>query len=183
MLCNFINPFYLETGLDELYFVSSGVSAKPEVLQAVNIGRADIEAFITDRLIQNECLVPWSYQVKLIFATSEVSKTMSNKVAQAKAERNTFAQLIILSIQNVIDWKNRVSKVTLGLWSTDQNAEKNKGPPHLFFTWWTMLSVDKPWRTDRGSSRKFFVFVTREADTRTIVHCMHITNWSLAPNS
>ena len=72
----------MEIGLDELYCLSSGVQAKPEatanLLEAVDIGRAAMEAFITDRLIEKNVLFhdPIKRNKLKTFATSELSETI-----------------------------------------------------------------------------------------------------------
>ncbi|KAH3719846.1 hypothetical protein DPMN_062730 [Dreissena polymorpha] len=91
--------------MDELYCLSSGVPAEPKaavnILKAVEIGCAAMEAFITGCLIEKNVLLhdPVKQNKLKTFATSEVSKTIrisGNKPAHVKAERNILAQLILL---------------------------------------------------------------------------------------
>jgi len=81
-LCSFTNPFEIDTGLDELYWWSSGIPAKPEaatnLLDAVDIGRAAMKDFITDRLINKTAALhdPIRRNKLKTYATSEVSQTV-----------------------------------------------------------------------------------------------------------
>ncbi|KAH3862701.1 hypothetical protein DPMN_025674 [Dreissena polymorpha] len=104
--------------MDDFYCLSFGVPVEPvaaaNILKAVSICCAAMEAFITGCLIEKNVLLhDLVRQNKLkTYATSEVIKKIrssSNKLAQAKPKRNILAQLILLLIQNDIDLERILS--------------------------------------------------------------------------
>lgn len=111
-ICGFTNPFSTDNNPDELYCLSSGVPAKPDVaadlLKAYKIGQTAMEDFINSRLVNKttDFHSPIKRNKLKTFATTEVTKTVrstQNKITQIKAERNIFGQLVLLSVQHDID--------------------------------------------------------------------------------
>ena len=108
---NFTNPFQTEI-MDEVFCLSSGKPAPTEVktdlLRADECGRAAMETFIKERLVDKS--VPFHepikrMKLKTFASTTLVKKVKSsdNKLVQIKAERNIFGQLVLLSVENNID--------------------------------------------------------------------------------
>ena len=108
-ICSFTNPFNTERCAEEFYCLSCGLLAKLDVaadlLNACKIGKASIEKFIQDRVVNHNVAFhnPIKRNTLKTFAKAEVKKTLKstqNRMAQIKAERNIFGQLVLLSVQN-----------------------------------------------------------------------------------
>lgn len=111
-ICSFTNPFDTGRSTEHLYCLSSGVPAKPDVaedlLNAASIGETSMTEFLQNRLIDRtvEFHSPIKRNKLKTFVTAEVKKTVKsskNKITQIKAERNIFAQLILLTVEHDID--------------------------------------------------------------------------------
>ena len=111
-ISGFTNPFSSEINPDELFCLSSGVPAKPNVandlLQAPDIGATSRDTFIRTRLVERS--VGFHEPIKCnelkTFATSGVTKKLTsslNKMTQVRAERNVFDQLVLLALEHDLD--------------------------------------------------------------------------------
>ena len=108
----FTNPFSSSVEDNELYCLSSGVPAKPDIakdlIEAQDIGRKAMEDFISTRLVDKS--VGFHNPIKRnklkTFAAIEVKKKLTssqNKYSQIRAKRNVFGQLVLLSIELNVD--------------------------------------------------------------------------------
>ena len=84
------------------------LDAAADLLNACKIGKASIEKFIQDRMVNHNVAFhnPIKRNKLKTFAKAEVKKTLKstqNRMTQIKAERNIFGQLVLLSVQNDID--------------------------------------------------------------------------------
>ena len=117
-ICSFTNQFNTERCAKQLYYLASGLPAKPDVatdlLNACKIGKASMEEFIQNRMVNQT--VAFHYPIKRnklkTLANADVKKTLKNtqnKMTQIKAERNIFGQLVLLSVKNNIDLQATLS--------------------------------------------------------------------------
>ena len=111
-ISGFTNPFCSDVNPNELYCLSSGVPAKPDVaddlLKAPEIGRNAMENFVKKRLVDKTMSFhdPIKRNKLKTFAASQVTKKVTssqNKISQIRAERNVFGQLVLLAIQHDVD--------------------------------------------------------------------------------
>ena len=111
-ISGFTNPFCSDVNPNELYCLSSGVPAKPDVaddlLKAPEIGRNAMENFFRKRLVDKTVNFhdPIKRNKLKTFAASQVTKKVTNsqnKISQIRAERNVFGQLVLLAIQHDVD--------------------------------------------------------------------------------
>ena len=111
-ISGFTNPFCSDVNTNELYCLSSGVPAKPDVandlLKASDIGRNAMEHFVKTRLVDKT--IGFHEHIKCnklkTFAANQVTKKVTssqNKVSQIRADRNVFDQLVLLAIQHDVD--------------------------------------------------------------------------------
>ena len=108
----FTNPFQVENK-EELYCLSSGIPATQEVsnslLQALELGKDAMVTFFEKRLVDKSLKFHEPIQrMKILktFAsmqTSQKIKSTQSKPIEVRAERNVFAQLVLLSLKNNID--------------------------------------------------------------------------------
>ena len=117
-ISSFTNPFGTEQNCNELYCLSSGVPVKEEVandlLNVMKKGKLCFDEFVEDRLVDRTVSFhsPIKRNKLKTFAASEVKKTIKssqNKMTQIRAERNIFAQLVLLAVQNDIDLEMTLS--------------------------------------------------------------------------
>lgn len=96
-IVGFTNPFSSSVDANNLYCLSSGVPAKPDIandlLEAPVIGQKSIENFIKSRLVEKS--VGFNDPIKRnklkMFAACEIKKKVTssqNKMSQIRAERN-----------------------------------------------------------------------------------------------
>ena len=106
-ISGFTNPFCSDVNPNELYCLSSGVPAKPDVaddlLKAPDIGRNAMEHFIKTRRVDKTMGFhePIKRSKLKTFAASQVTKNVTNsqnKINHIRAERNVFGQLVLLAI-------------------------------------------------------------------------------------
>ena len=107
----FTNPFQVENK-EELYCLSSGIPATQEVsnslLQALELGKDEMVTFFEKWLVHKSVKFQEPIQRMKIktFAsmqTSQKIKSTQSKLIEVRAERNVFAQLVLLSLKNNID--------------------------------------------------------------------------------
>ena len=110
-ICGFTNPFEVENR-DELYCLSSGIPANSTVSdnlpQATDLGKKAMEQFIKERLVdRTKKFHDPVTRIKLqTFASTEKRqqvRTSQNKIIEVRAERDIFAQLVLLLLQHDID--------------------------------------------------------------------------------
>ena len=96
-ISGFTNPFCSDVNPNELYCLSSGVPAKPDVaddlLKAPEIGRNAMENFVKKRLVDKTMNFHDTIKRNKLktFAVSQVTKKVTssqNKISQIRAERN-----------------------------------------------------------------------------------------------
>ena len=101
-ISGFINPFGSSVEDNELYCLSSGIPAKPDIakdlIEAQDIGRKAMEDFINTRLVEKS--VGFHNPIKRnklkTFAAIEVKKkltSLQNKFSQIRAERKFLVSL------------------------------------------------------------------------------------------
>ena len=110
-ICGFTNPFEVENR-DELYCLSSGIPANSTVSdnlpQATDLGKKAMEQFIKERLVDRTKKFhdPVTRMKLQTFASTEKRqqvRTSQNKIIEVRAERDIFAQLVLLLLQHDID--------------------------------------------------------------------------------
>ena len=113
----FTNPFKLENK-EELYCLSSGVSATQEVsrslLQAHELGKDATVPFFEKRFVDKSVKFHDStkrMKIKTFASIQKCQKVKStqNKQIEVRAERNVFAQLLVLALKNNIDLEMTMS--------------------------------------------------------------------------
>ena len=142
----FTNTFSSSVEDNELYCLSSGVPAKPDIakdlLDAEDIGRKAMEDFINSSLVDKS--VGFHNPIKRnklkTFAACEVKKkltSLQNKTSQIRAERNVFDQLVLLSTEHNVDLELTLSfplgPVPWSLATADGMPTKTDKSKHLHF--------------------------------------------------
>ena len=107
----FTNPFQVENK-EELYCLSSGIPATQEVsnslLQELELGKDAMVAFFEKRLVDksvkfHEPIQKMNIKTFASMQTSQKIKSTQSKLVEVRAERNVFAELVLLSLKNNID--------------------------------------------------------------------------------
>ena len=107
----FTNPFQVENK-EELYCLSSGIPATQEVsnnlLQALELGKDAMVTFFEKRFVDksgkfHEPIQRMKIKTFASMQTSQKIKSTQSKLIEVRAERNVFAQLVLLSLKNNID--------------------------------------------------------------------------------
>ena len=101
-ISGFTNPFCSDVNPKELYCLSSGVPAKPDVadylLKASDIDLNTMQHFVKTRLVDKTIGFHEPNKLKT-FAASQVTKkstSSQNKISQIRTERNVLASLCFL---------------------------------------------------------------------------------------
>lgn len=114
---NFINPFEVEIK-DSLFSLSSGAKApagvEKDLLQVDEIGKKAFKAFVQERFVDKS--VPFHAPIKRnklkTMKKTEVTKVIKssyNKALAVSAQRNVFAQMLVLSQENNISLEKALS--------------------------------------------------------------------------
>ena len=144
----FTNPFLVAS--NELYCLSSGVRASSEIesslLQAYNLGKTEMELFI--KAIYHDPITRRKIKTFSSMEKCQKIRSSQNKVVEIRAERNVFAQLVLLSMKHDIDLELTLSfqlgPVPWALVTADGSTVKSDKSKLLHNLEGTIVQSDQP---------------------------------------